>query len=530
MTNDETLALFAQGRHAWNAWAREQLLKLNQLEESEGSPAPYYWTETIAEWHDTALADFSETVFEEGVDFRGFIFPSFAEFGMARFADRAQFQNATFRNGVSFQSTEFTQETYFTETSFLGGTDFTGAAFSKSAVYTRATFSGMTEFSAARFLADALFEAASFSGPTVFDEAQFSSVAEFNRARFEDVLDFPASFKEVNFAGSAEFTDVSFSVRANFANAIFESFASFERADFKNGVSFYEADFLGTTIFQEAVFGGSTSFNRAAFDIEADFTAIEGKANFSLANATFSFIPGFIQAHFAEAPRLDNVRIEIERTWPRSLADFGALFAGDAQLAARWRALKRLAIQGHDHASELDFFKGELKAQRWGEHKPWHSIFWFGVLYEMLSDFGRSLMRPLYWWAFSTVYFAILYFREHLARLGASLPDLSWRMGLPPAPTHVRGIPISCVAGTGDPIFAALALSVRKGFLFIGLDTTEQVNQVYACLYGVSTTTPLAPTPIVPDFVAFLGGAQVLISALLIFLFFMAIRNHFRIK
>ena len=40
---------------------------------------------------------------------------------------------------------------------------------------------------------------------------------------------------------------------------------------------------------------------------EAEFIAASGKRTFSMSGAKFEGVPNFIQAHFDEAPRLDNV-------------------------------------------------------------------------------------------------------------------------------------------------------------------------------------------------------------------------------
>ena len=79
-------------------------------------------------------------------------------------------------------------------------------------------------------------------------------------------------------------------------------------------------------------------FHNAQFKGEADFNAVAGKRAFSMAGARFQRVPDFIQAHFEEAPRLDNVQVEP----PKGLELLAEEEARN--LFARWRALKRLAI------------------------------------------------------------------------------------------------------------------------------------------------------------------------------------------
>jgi hypothetical protein len=71
---------------------------------------------------------------------------------------------------------------------------------------------------------------------------------------------------------------------------------------------------------------------------------------------------------------------------------------------------------------------------------------------------------------------------------------------------------------------------------FAGVASAEKLNQIYACLYGIHGTccsgAPLPEkfTPVIPDVVDFIGIGQLLLSLVLIFLFLLALRNHFRIR
>ena len=104
------------------------------------------------------------------------------------------------------------------------------------------------------------------------------------------------------------------------------------------------------------------------------------------------------------------------------------------------------------------------------------------------------------------------------------------------APGAAAVAPPACLAGPGDPWSAALELSIRKALPFAGVGSTEKLNQIYACLYGIhGETAPVAElpasfTPVIPDAVDYLGIAQLLLSLLLLFLFLLSVRSHFRIR
>ena len=199
-------------------------------------------------------------------------------------------------------------------------------------------------------------------------------------------------------------------------------------------------------------------------------------------------VPDFQQATFVEAPRLDNVKIgpQLSR-WDKLKAFFTK---GDLEKEGRWRALKRLAEQGKDHVSERRFFKEEVLARRRITDKWCHAPFWFGIFYQLLSNFGLSLSRPLIAWFIVLLGFAYAY-------------------------------------GGDEPWQTAFLLSLHKGLPALS-SFSGGLPGLYARLYGVASCDPFQPT--VPDSVVVLGIIQTLFSVVLIFLFLLAVRNHFRIR
>ena len=459
MNEEESLALFAQGRDAWNAWTGKMSTEREALQAAGTWIAgrdEAEWNDATRAWHEAAKADFGEHQFKESADFSGFVFPDHA---------------------------------WFSE----------------------ATFSGDARFNEAVFLGDAWFSEATFSGDARFNEAVFSDIVWFNKATFSD----GAWFSEAAFSGDAMFNETTFS-----GDAIFS-----------------EATFSGDAWFLQAVFGGFALFADTRFEKVADFRAINGKSFFSLNGATFLAVPHFIQAHFAEAPRLDDSRIQPPRFEGPIRAKVKNYFKGDPNLSARWRALKRLATQGHDHMHELEFFKNERVTGRGSMYRRWQLVFWVDVFYGWLSNFGRSIGRPLILWAASALAFAPLYLGAHFDRAGKSLSVVGWiidRFVIQPFGTVVAP-PLHCLAGSGDPWHAALWISARKALLFFGLDSSDKLTQHYACLYGVipPATSGQLPAGVyldVPNSVIAFGIAQHIISAVLLFLLLLAIRNHFRIR
>ena len=77
----------------------------------------------------------------------------------------------------------------------------------------------------------------------------------------------------------------------------------------------------------------------------------------------------------------------------------------DKDVTARFRELRRRAVEAQDRDRELEFFAQEVRTGRFHAKglpsrvpkvRSWR--FWFGLAFGALSDFGRSLWRPLQAW------------------------------------------------------------------------------------------------------------------------------------
>ena len=319
--------------------------------------------------------------------------------------------------------------------------------------------------------------------------------ADFSNHDFED----NAKFHKFHFPGDASFNSAKFQATANFIRAKFHYDVSFFDAKFFRLASFHYAEFEGIAMFLQCSFNSGVTFGYSSFKESANFNAVSGKGWFSLYNVKFSGVPDFTEAHFEEAPQFDNAEIVSE--------GFGNLQA-KFNLPSRWRALRRLASQAHDHERELQFFKCEIIARRGTEDKLTHARFWFGWLYQILSDFGRSIWLPLLWLGFSLMFCTAIY--AYQSHADWNQPSIE---------------PFSCIDGAGDSRIAALGVSVINAFPFATIRSSDLLNQYYACLYGIQESAP-----VIPYVVTFASIIQFFVSAVLLFLFLLAVRNHFRIK
>ena len=438
---------------------------------------------------------------------------------------------------------------------------FYNATFIGDAWFNSATFTGYAYFESATFTGDARFASATFTGDARFASAIFIGTANFRIATFSgdpgDILAKSAWFMFLfSPAASVRFLQPPHPV---FLQPPIR-FADFESATFTGNAYFESATFTGNAWFNSATFTGGAWFNSARFRRTAYFRDIKPQRAFSLIGARFRRrVPDFLSAKFAEPVLLDNVQLAtgIE---PGGL--LRSIFGGqlgrliDTALSAKYRALKRLAIQSDDHRNEQIFFRGELRARRYNEDKPWHPAFWFGILYELASDFGHSISRPLLWLIAVSLISSWFYLGQHTAadgspraqlqarivshlpdsvrallfnaqlqaRIVAHLPDRV--LALLPA-ARAEALPaLSCKHGDGDPVRAAVLVAVRQSSVIGAFDSSKS-TQIYACLYGYDETLR---SPVVPDDVVLWGIGQTAVSAALLFLFLLALRNQFKIK
>lgn len=526
MDQDETLRLFKKGRDAWNDWARKKLRERQDLIKGD---------QPITLWRDEARADFRTRQFDHA-DFSHFVFPAEANFARAvslgeanfahaRFFGDANFERAIFKRSVTFQDAKFHKQanfshaeilikpSNFSEVIFAGQASFTNTDFQEQSAFqqtcflnavdfSHATFSKASNFDRCRFGDDANVKSVTFRGVSIWTNARFRNSASFGEAIFVK----GARFSSATFEGAANFVETHFEENVYFRRTVFLATANFSGTEFQNALfqlaNFEHSEFAGAARFERARFGGLANFRNSHFQEAANFNAIRAESSFDMAGATFYCdVPNFIQAHFPEAPRLDHIHVPTVAALRRASAPVGTY------ATARYRALKRLAIQGHDYDRELQFFADELLSQ---QQTVWSARNWFVDLYGLISDFGRSITRPLAGWLWTAALFAGLYAGVH----------------------DMRDVPSDNCEGS-SPTLLSIFFSVQRGLVFPGLGQSQQLDRVHSCLFGTATMSADGSERVIPDIdgaVAVAGMLQSLISALLIFLILLAVRNRFRIK
>ena len=362
--------------------------------------------------------------------------PLSARFEFAAFSGTAWFANAAFSGEAWFENAAFSGEARFANAAFSGNASFENVAFSGDAWFANAAFSGEAWFNNAAFSGDASFANAAFSGGARFDNAAFSGYTWFNNAAFSG----DASFANAAFSGNAGFDNVLFLNGVSFAGqgaelvkpeeshglefsqeeAVFKGALKIPRQvtprarrAFKNG-SFENAIFLGDAVITNRDMLDRLSFDNVFFGGAAEFQGSTLHQGVSFFGADFTFVLTSPEGKSFADHFKDNIKHSLNvpgdktalREWivsklknaPKPGKDTSEHSSRHAQIERAFRKLKLSMEEVRNKIQEQEFYRMELLARRRRRDKsvPW----WerqISRLYEAVSDFGGSIMRPLGW-------------------------------------------------------------------------------------------------------------------------------------
>ena len=237
---------------------------------------------------------------------------------------------------------------------------------------------------------------------------------------------------------------------------------------------------------------------------------------------------------------------------PRPFLLRGMKACGSSGIAGRYRRLRQFAAEAQDYEREREFFAQEMRARRFFLDKPFGKgigRFWFGWIYGGVADFGRSFARPLVVWALSIPLFALAYLAARVGVQPASsaAPAVEKLPGLPswPQQANVQAVlhwltgagqwlalsmkqlfsTDGCVAGNSSATAEAFFLSLKNSLFFLGWESQDAARRVYGCLYGFDEGSPGPLALRVPLSISTTAIAQNVVSAFLLFLVLLAIRN-----
>jgi hypothetical protein len=164
--------------------------------------------------------------------------------------------------------------------------------------------------------------------------------------------------------------------------------------------------------------GLQVSFVGSQFKSIAEFEGFRTAETAEFSNAMFGRRTNFLHAVFERAPSFHGAELHQETQFnPAEQFDRQFPDVSTDEAEARYRTLKFHMIGQHALAEQLGFGRLELKARARRKGRLW----WMSVfgLYEALSDWGLSFVRPVFWLTCAlTIEWATLWF--------LSLPQIKW--------------------------------------------------------------------------------------------------------
>jgi hypothetical protein len=411
---------------------------------------------------------------------------------------------------------------------------FWGALFHQDAHFTDAVFNDDALFGLSVFHRNAYFQGVLFMREAIFDTAQLNGGADFRDSKFGKY----SNFNETQFKGDAHFNGAIFDAYAHFGNAEFQGDAYFLDTKFEETAYFESAEFYGVAIFTRSTFCNDANFSKILFNYHADFQKIQflgsclfikstfqRRSNFE--NTLFNNIGHFEKVQFFTAVpafrgcKIDSTRLEFsdDNYFPR--------YEYSEDAVKNISFLKRLSDEHGQSDQALNFNAMELRAKRLQtEPQPaswsFKSITW---LYEKISDYGRSFIKPL------TYYLLVLGVVFLLALGSASysspkdcnkenlrvLSDL-WRDDTPCDISEAK--PDDKIRLNGYRAAAEYTVYRAAGILDFS-DNGKATDAVARRLFGQSYE---------PGWMRFIGLIKAVASIALLFLAALGLRNKYRIK
>lgn len=311
-------------------------------------------------------------------------------------------------------------------------------------------------------------------------------------------------FRDFIFPGDVRFDHANLKGIALFNKADFHATAWFSNAKFEEAAWFQEALFRAYAGFHQTEFASFATFENSKFLKSSNFEAISTAKTFALTDAKFiNQVPSFKDASFEQTPRITNVEVlpapkkscfspsirNVVRSTKKESRRRRKFFFNDL-VWTEWamnrvkhsikqavnyrrnrddelnfRSLRTLAKEAGDQQRERAFFAGEIRARRHMKDKikefPTGFLrYCFGAAYEISSNFGRSLSRPVICWVAVLYGFSYIYLASSPAFMAGKCQNEQ----------------------TLTTFEAAKTISLNNALFFLSEGYSDKVGRAHSCL------------------------------------------------
>jgi uncharacterized protein YjbI with pentapeptide repeats len=286
----------------------------------------------------------------------------------------------------------------FSRVFFLDGCEFRGTKFLGRADFVESHFLGFASFDYASFV-NLDCSGSVFHGPAEFRNAEFREKAIFCGCKFRSAANFVNSKSWATYFDDATFHDLLFK------NAEIRDAAIFSNAEFKGYVFFDETEIGGITDFSsstQTTLGGAHRLGRDGALVS--FRNVQFGNTVSFENRNFITGANFRDAIFSKVPIFHGCDQHQDITFP-TRSNFLDSSADSANaytyLKLSMGKMKRSREEGMFYALEQKCLRKDPDTPRSAKIASW--------IYEKVSDYGQSFLRPLNLWFGLPFLFYLLY-------------------------------------------------------------------------------------------------------------------------
>ena len=306
-----------------------------------------------------------------------------------------------FEKEVFFSHAHFVGDVIFDYSEFKSFTDFSNCIFEKEASFRKVMFKDNTEFIKSKFKENAYFEVSKFRKKVNFSSSNFSEIS-FLSTEFDE-----AEFTNTNFHDDVSFTNTEFKNKTYFVNTIFNADSKFIGAKFLEEVSFSLAEFKQQAQFRKTIFLkpkqvifdselSHVSFletditrirlgNKIKWNIDTNYSSKSKRLYNKLKNRNNKFI--IYDEWLLENEREPQLQLEDVMDVYRNLRenhDYYLKYETAGEFFIRGMELKRKYKKNKKSSSQ------ETVKKKWYEKGTLHGV------YNIISQYGHSLCRPIY--------------------------------------------------------------------------------------------------------------------------------------
>ena len=349
-----------------------------------------------------------------------------------------------------------------------------------------AHFDNWIDLTGAKFARGILIEGSIFEGELIFESARCKGGLDISNCEFKE----RANFDDFDAYGRVRIADSTFLGAASFSE--FGAFSGLIVSDTRfNGDVTFAGQFHREALFFGNKFEGFVDFNYAHFKAPFYFRANEFRWRPAIDDIDLTYEP-FLPSDKGYGAPLRYMhwlhRLSFLGEWLPSTIAKTLFIAKTNEQYPTLRQFRLFAREYDDHRLALDIYALELKSRRLWYDPILSGGFIVGLAYQILSDFGRSMLRPFIALMVSFVVFAGIFFA-----IGSST---------------------ECIGA--EKIRAGVLISLSNVIPIAGWQKYGTFSAAEACLFGRDGLSLAYGA---------LSMAQASISVMLVFLLVLALRN-----